>query len=126
MGDEMGGKLSLTEAADLLGIPKPTLSRHRKQGKFSAEKIGNAFHVEPSELARAYPNKWASSQLDKSDTPQMMSDDTAEKDKEIAHLQALLEAKDENLKDLRDQLRSVNARLEDHTKKGGWFARMFR
>jgi|TARA_R110002020_G_scaffold78771_4_gene197949 excisionase family DNA binding protein len=125
MGDDIGGKLSLTEAAELLEVPKPTISRHRKQGKFSAEKIGNAYYVEPSELARAYPDKWASSQRDKSEPHQMMSDDTAEKDKEIAHLQALLEAKDENLKDLRDQLRSVNARLEDHTKKGGWFSRLF-
>jgi len=125
MSDDMGGKLSLTEAADLLGIPKPTLSRHRKLGKFSSDKIGNAYYVEPSELARAYPDKWASSQRDKSESRQMINDDTVEKDKEIGHLQALLEAKDENLKDLRDQLRAVNARLEDHTKKGGWFARLF-
>lgn len=126
MGDNTGGKLSLTEAAELIGVPKPTLSRHRKQGKFSAEKIGNAYHVERAELARAYSDKWKASQSDVSKSPQVISDDTTEKDNKIAALEALLEAKDENLKDLRDQLRSVNARLEDHTKKGGWFARLFR
>lgn len=124
-GDEVK-KLSLTEASKLIGIPKPTLSRHRKQGKFSSEKIDNVFYVERSELARAYPEKWASSQRDASEPVRVVNDDTVEKDNKIAALEALLEAKDENLNDLREQLRSVNARLEDHSKKPGLFSKLFK
>lgn len=129
MTDETGAKLSLKEASELIGIPKPTLSRHRKQGRFSAEMIDRVYYVEPAELARAYPKEWRLSQSDASKRDEVTSSETpsdTEKDSKIASLTALLEAKDEHLSDLREQLRLANNRLEDHTpKRRGLFARIF-
>ena len=50
---------SLGQAAKRLGIGKSTLSRHRQEGRFSAEKDDNGVYViEESELARAYPDRY--------------------------------------------------------------------
>jgi hypothetical protein len=126
---DTGAALSLTDAAELIGIPKPTLSRHRKQGRFSAEMINRMYFVEPVELARAYPKEWRLRQSDTSDRTPLISGETpsdAQKDSQIAALKALLEAKDAHLEDLRDQLRLVNARLNDHTpQRPGLIARIF-
>lgn len=53
-------RYTLGQAAKRLKMNKSTLSRHRREGRFSAEKDENgAYVIEESELARAYPEQYS-------------------------------------------------------------------
>jgi hypothetical protein len=47
-------KMSMKQAAKIFMVSRPTLAKHREQGKISGEKIGDTWQFDVSELARVY------------------------------------------------------------------------
>ena len=124
------------QAAKRLKINKSTLSRHRRKGRFSAEKDENGSYViDESELARAYPDQYTSN-----DAATAKSNDTEhqENPSDTATELARLRAENALLWDERDNLRErLDAEAEERRhltrmladqrekKSKGFWARLF-
>jgi phage terminase Nu1 subunit (DNA packaging protein) len=52
-------KISMAKAAKMFQVSRPTLSKHREQGKISGEKAGDTWQFDLSELSRVYPRRGA-------------------------------------------------------------------
>ena len=46
--------LSMVQAAKIFNVSRPTLSKHREQGKITGQKIDGAWQFDKAELARVY------------------------------------------------------------------------
>jgi excisionase family DNA binding protein len=93
-------KLSMSQAAKEIGMSKTTVHRAIKNGKLSAEKDGSQYKIDPAELFRAFPkNSVVTSQGNELNSP-TETGETA-KDVEIRMLREMLDAKDQQIDDLR-------------------------
>lgn len=52
-------KISMAKAAKMFEVSRPTLAKHREQGKISGQKIDDAWQFDIAELARVYPRRGA-------------------------------------------------------------------
>lgn len=93
-------KLSLGQAAKEVGVSKATISRAVKQGKISAEKVGNQYEIDPAELFRVYPPN-VSETAERNDAQPLHNDVN---DIEIRMLREMLDAKNEHIEDLKSEL----------------------
>ena len=137
---------SIREAAEAAGVSKSTIQRRLKEGDISRNAEGK---IEPSELARVYPDSVSVSRDHGQNTVNGTSRDTkktGDEHTEISILKAELEAmrklaeerdrelshRDGTIRDLRDRLdkegeerRQLTAMLTDQrTKRKGFFARL--
>ena len=116
---------TLGEAAKATGKSKPTISRAIKSGKISAPKgEDGSYSIEPAELHRVFPPLPSAS----NDTGTVKQSETPSTDallqQEIEHLRAMINQKDDQLGDLKEdrdhwrgQAQKVTALIEDHTAK---------
>ena len=106
---------SMGQAAKRLKINKSTLSRHRRAGRFSAEKDENgSYIIDESELARAYPDRYMSN-----DAATAQSNDTEHQETPLDTTAELARLRAENalLWDERDNLRErLDAEAEERRK----------
>jgi len=49
----------MAKAAKMFAVSRPSLAKHREQGKISGEKVGDAWQFDIAELARVYPRRGA-------------------------------------------------------------------
>lgn len=99
-----GMKLSLGQAAKEAGVSKATISRAVKQGKISAEKVGNQYEIDPAELFRVYPRNVSETAERNDAQPQP----NAANDTEIRMLREMLNAKDQHIDDLKSELQQAH------------------
>jgi|TARA_R110000744_G_scaffold380265_1_gene500482 phage terminase Nu1 subunit (DNA packaging protein) len=89
-------KVSMAKAAKMFEVSRPTLAKHREQGKISGEKLGDAWQFDIAELARVYPRRGASTETPAPSLHADLADDdrgvAADLQAEIRVLQAKLEA----------------------------------
>ncbi len=114
-------KFSLTQAAKAVGKSKPTISKAIKTGRLSAEKIGNGYQIDASELFRVYPKKTEKEvNQNQSVNPQLSM---LEREIEVLREQLRKEEKtSEDLREDRDKWRQqATALLEDKRSKRRWF-----
>lgn len=124
---------TLGEAAKATGKSKPTISRAIKSGKISAvQNDDKSYKIDPAELHRVFPPLPSAS----NDTGTMKQSETPPNDallqQEIEHLRSMLDQKDGQLDDLkedrdhwRQQAGKVTALIEDHTSKPqGFFSKL--
>ena len=126
-------RYTLGEAAKATGKSKTTVQRAIAKGKISAEKLGNGYSIDPSELHRVFP-------MQKNDTvsrdtkvdplrPYETPDSVSVLRVRIEALETLLSREQEVTSDLREDRRRVaavavgrrqqaTALLEDHRPKG--------
>lgn len=104
--------LTLTEAAEEIGKSKSTLLRAIKAGRLSAQRNEHGdYRVDASELYRAYPSR--SPQQDEPESATEPSLDSNYSDS-MNRLLAMVNAKDNELSDIRDELEDAKERLEEH------------
>jgi excisionase family DNA binding protein len=100
-------QMTLTEAAKASGKSKSTIFRAVKSGKLSATRDGEEYRIDPAELFRVFP-------VEPSDTVQRNDlepkGETAER-VEIRMLRELLEAREEQISDLRREVETARALL---------------
>lgn len=102
-------KLSLTQAAKVVGKSKPTLSKAIKTGRLSAKKVGQGYEIDTSELFRVYPQKGLNEPVKEttsSNTVNLL-------ELEIKMLREQLEREHETVEDLRKRLDRSERLLED-------------
>lgn len=96
-------KVSMAKAAKMFEVSRPTLAKHREQGKISGEKSDDTWQFDIAELARVYPRRGA---IAETPAPSLHAD-LAEDDRGVAaDLQAeirVLQAKLEALERLADE-----------------------
>ena len=89
-------KVSMAKAAKMFEVSRPTLAKHREQGKISGEKLGDAWQFDIAELARVYPRRGASTETPAPSLHADLAEDdrgvAADLQAEIRVLQAKLEA----------------------------------
>lgn len=89
-------KVSMAKAAKMFEVSRPTLAKHREQGKISGEKLGDAWQFDIAELARVYRRRGASTETPAPSLHADLADDgrgvAADLQAEIRVLQAKLEA----------------------------------
>jgi hypothetical protein len=118
-------KVSIAKAAKLFAVSRPTLLNHLQKGKISGQKVGEAWEIDMSELARVYPrrgDKGDNTRHDDLSLPDMGP--TGALQSEIKLLQAKLEAAealaDERLRHIED-LRNLLTRPQDPVVRRGWW-----
>lgn len=99
-------KLSLSQAAKEAGKSKSTISEAIKNKELSATKKGNRFEIDPAELFRVFP-KGGTDRTEPETEAEHPSNGA--KDTEIRMLRELLDAKDNHISDLKDQLEKAHA-----------------
>lgn len=50
-------KISISEAAKIFDVSRPTITKHLKNGKISGEKVADVWHLDRSELSRVYTKR---------------------------------------------------------------------
>lgn len=121
-------KVSMARAAKLFEVSRPTLAKHREQGKISGEKIGDAWQFDMSELSRVYTRRGAKAEKpDAGLHADLAGHDTgaaSELQGEIKLLQAKLEAAEklaeERLQHL-DDLRRLLPGPDDRPGRRRWW-----
>lgn len=117
-------KLSLSQAAKEAKKSKATISKDIKNGKLSANKVDNRFEIDPAELFRVYPKETAETGSEPDAVTVIEQVVNGEKDKEIAMLRELLEAKDKHIESVERQIGVLNQKLltapADEQQKGLW------
>lgn len=117
-------QMTLTEAAKASGKSKSTIFRSVKSGKLSASRDGEEYRIDPSELFRVFPPE-APDAVQRHDQEQER--ETAER-VEIRMLRELLEAKNEQISDLRKEVETARALLTSRTpenpRQGGFWSRL--
>ena len=108
-------KHTLGQAAKRLEMSKSTLSRHRREGRFSAEKDKNgAYIIEDSELARAYPDQYSRNVAKQSQSNSMGQEKTGSWDNNPSSEVQRWKERAELLENERDDLRR---RLDDESEE---------
>lgn len=107
--------LSIGEAARLCGKSKSTISRAIASGKLSASRQGNAYAIDPSELARAFPWNPATvaQPLQRNETQPPSGPSTDALETETRLLREMLDRERETVADLRERLTRAQALLTD-------------
>lgn len=113
-------KISMKAAAKMFVVSRPTLAKHREEGKISGEKVGDAWQFDVSELARVYQRRGQPPAPDRhADLTQPTTPPAPDLHGEIKVLQAKLEAEKEarallerHIEDLRKLLPSPGDRPE--------------
>jgi len=101
--------LTLTEATEQTGKSKSTLLRAIRSGKLSANKNEHGdYRVDPSELFRVYKP------VAHHDEPFGASTQQADIDLMAPELLEMIREKDQELSELRDDLKDSNKRLNEH------------
>lgn len=128
----MTNYVSQKKAAEILKISRPTLDRHRKQGRVSAEKENGVWKFDLAELARVYPDKKMNldGDADEGALPDMHevapeSEEGAGANQDVLKilrehnefLQSQLEEKDRQMAEKDKQLNSINLQIEDQRSK---------
>jgi hypothetical protein len=122
-------KVSMAEAAKLFEVSRPTLAKHRKEGKISADHVfvngAKVWQFDMAELKRVYPRRGTP------DTPPLHAGFSAPAPETASDLQAeirllqakldaaerLLEERQQHLDDLRRLLPAPEAKDEGQTAK---------
>lgn len=117
-------QMTLSEAAKAAGVSKSTIFRAVKSGKLSATKDGDEYRIDPSELFRAFPREADEARQRHDPEPER---ETAEQ-VEIRMLRELLEAKQEQIDDLRREVETARAlltsRMPEKQPGQGFWARL--
>lgn len=117
-------QMTLTEAAKASGKSKSTIFRSVKSGKLSASRDGEEYRIDPAELFRVFPRE-AHETVQRHDPEP--SSETAEQ-VEIRMLRELLEAKNEQILDLRKEVETARAlltsRMPENRPQGGFWSRL--
>ena len=125
---------SLGQAAKRLKLNKSTLSRHRREGRFSAEKDEHgSYIIEESELARAYPDQYASNdpeaaQSNDAEHQKTPSDTAAELAKLRAENTLLWDERDDlrrRLDQESEERRRLTAMVTDQRERKSFWRRLF-
>ena len=119
---------TLGTAAKHVGKSKPTISKAIKDGKLSATKVGSVYQIDPSELARVFPEGkplTAPLSVPPIDThlalTQQQNDHLeATVDDLKARLEEMKSERDQAIKDAREDRARVMALLEDQRSKSLW------
>lgn len=118
-------KVGVSAAARLAGITRATMYKHIYSGKLSAEKVEEGFSIDTAELLRVYgklndPNA--------PQTPEEITPDPEELQREIEHLQILLVEKDARISDLQRTINLLEHRAgspEPAPARRGFWSRLF-
>ena len=116
-------KLSLSQAAKEVGKSKPTISKAIKTGRLSANKVGNGYEIDPSELFRVYPRKSKSEPQNFTDGKPLQENQVNLLDLENKMLREQLEREKESVDDLRTRLTRAELLITDQRK--GFWAKIF-
>ena len=105
--------LSMVQAAKIFNVSRPTLSKHREQGKITGQKIDGAWQFDKAELARVYITRAkAAEQLHADFAPVAGVGDTGLQ-AEIKLLQAKLDAAERLLEERQKHLDDLRGLLTD-------------
>lgn len=119
-------KLSLNRAAKEAHTAKSTLLDALKTGRMSGEKNEKGhWQIEAAELFRVFPPKQENGSPEPLPTPQENSHNTSALEVEVKMLREALEDARKDRDQWREQVQKMTAVIEDQTKKGGFFARLF-
>lgn len=120
-------KVSMAKAAKMFEVSRPTLAKHREQGKISGEKLGDAWQFDIAELARVYPRRGASAETPEPSLHADLAEDdrgvAADLQAEIRVLQAKLEAAERVAEERGrhlDDLRRALSKPDQTPPKGLW------
>lgn len=127
---------TLGTAAKHVGKSKPTISKAIKDGKLSATKVNGVYQIEPSELARVFPNTPPTEPRTGPHAAASTSIPLALAEQRNTHLEATVSdlkvrldemklERDKAMQDAREDRSRVVALLEDQRPKSIW-ARMFK
>lgn len=107
--------LSIGEAARLCGKSKSTISRAIASGKLSASRQGNAYAIDPAELARVFPWNPATvaQPLQRNDAQPPSGPSTDALETETRLLREMLDRERETVADLRERLTRAQALIAD-------------
>ena len=113
-------KISMSKAAKMFAVSRPTLSEHLKNGKISGEKNGETWNLDLAELQRVYPYRNVSTEAPAKGLSANLTTPAPPKDWELqskikvleAELKAANEAREllqKNLDDFRNRLPAPGA-----------------
>ena len=119
-------RYTLGEAAKATGKSKTTVQRAIAKGKISAEKLGNGYSIDPSELHRVFPMQRNDTVSRNTKVDPLRPDETPDSVSvlrvRIEALETLLSREQEVTSDLREDRdkwrQQATALLEDHRPKG--------
>lgn len=119
-------RYTLGEAAKATGKSKTTVQRAIAKGKISAEKRGNGYSIDPSELHRVFPMQKDDTVSRDTDVDTSQPHETSDSESvlriQIESLEALLSREQEVTSDLREDRdkwrQQATALLGDHRPKG--------
>lgn len=114
-------KISMAKAAKLFAVSRPSLAKHIEKGKISAEKVGETWQIDMSELQRVYPYRNAKDGTSGHDTLSArayQADNGLQAEikvlqAELKAAQAMIEEKDNRIDDLRRMLPGPDDRPQD-------------
>ena len=120
-------KVSMAKAAKMFEVSRPTLAKHREQGKISGEKSGDTWQFDIAELARVYPRRGAATETPAPSLHADLAEDdrgvAADLQAEIRVLQAKLEAAERVAEERGrhlDDLRRALSKPDQAPPKGLW------
>ena len=122
-------KISMKKAAQMFAVSRPTLAKHRDEGKISGEKVGDSWQFDTAELARVYSYRDAAPAPDRhADLTQSAPLPAQDLHGEIRVLQAKLEAAERlaeerarHIEDLRRMLPGPGEGAQDVAQRRRWW-----
>lgn len=122
-------KVSMAKAAKMFAVSRPSLAKHIEKGKISAEKVGDTWQIDMSELQRVYPYRDVKDDTAGHDTLSARASPTDnDLHAENKVLQAKLEAAEtlaqeraEHIEDLRKLLPGPDDRQQDRGHGRRWW-----
>lgn len=122
-------KVSMAKAAKLFAVSRPSLAKHIEKGKISAEKVGETWQIDMSELQRVYSYRNAKADTSGHDTlsAQAYPPDNALQAEinvlkaELKAAEQLAEERARHVEDLRRMLPRPGDRAQDRASRPRWW-----
>jgi len=122
-------KVSMAKAAKMFAVSRPSLAKHIEKGKISAEKVGDTWQIDMSELQRVYPYRDAKDDTAGHDTLSARAsppdNDLHAENKvlqaKLEAAEAIIEEKNARIEDLRRMLPGPDDRQQDRGQRRRWW-----